>query len=645
MRDALTRLLDSPRVVLWAGAISLALGLFFTFVWAPHPWGWEGIDQYHELARALARGEPFGTTDVPWGYAYFVAALYALFGERPWLPVVVQVLANAAVPLLLYHLVQPLVGKRTAALASLLVGVFSFNTIYASIQASDAICTVLFIASLLSFARGYTTGRTSHFVLSGILTGLVPQFRPNMILFPFVMAATFVAIAPRSRRTLLHAFVFIAVVAAALAPWTIRNYRLTGMLLPTSTHGGVQLWYGTLQVGPYLESRAYNPRSAFEPSTFDYTSIAGQPIVIEADRRDCSTPGAAVTLVYWTDRDTRRITLAPSRTTSDQLAFEIPGQQTDTAVYYQFRAEPDGLETPASVFFVSADHLGDLDRHGDMLDIFDLVRLIRHVAWHDQLPYSPRLDMDRDGNTDIGDLIQLVVRLLGGRATADIVSGLAVGPDRSVLRLADGTELEVPRNFSGRITDLEIRGPLDRAIISAHRPINEPPPQPAGSHSCLPVGEVRVNDVFYRREPHQMRRYTSLAADNIRRAPVAFVTASAYRMFRLFVVRGAEDRLTAQQFAGSRLVYLAGLILSVSYLLVFAAGVVIAWKRHRPVLLLVIPIIYVPITICFVLTNMRYTITVQPLMFTFVALALVTAFGLDVPKAAHGRLSREPQPR
>ena len=38
------------------------------------------------------------------------------------------------------------------------------------------------------------------------------------------------------------------------------------MFLPTSTHGGVQLWYGTLQVGPYLESRAHNPRSIFDSS-------------------------------------------------------------------------------------------------------------------------------------------------------------------------------------------------------------------------------------------------------------------------------------------------------------------------------------------------------------------------------------------
>jgi hypothetical protein len=86
--------LDSGTTVAVASLITLALGLFFTFVWAPHPWGWQGIDQYHELAKALARGEPFGTTDVPWGYAYYGAFFYWLFGDHVLLPVLVQVFIN-----------------------------------------------------------------------------------------------------------------------------------------------------------------------------------------------------------------------------------------------------------------------------------------------------------------------------------------------------------------------------------------------------------------------------------------------------------------------------------------------------------------------------------------------------------------------
>ena len=82
--------------------------------------------------------------------------------------------------------------------------------------------------------------------------------------------------------------------------------------------------------------------------------------------------------------------------------------------------------------------------------------------------------------------------------------------------------------------------------------------------------EVRANTVFYRREPHLMRRYMALAIDNIGRDPLAFVAASAYRMVRLFIIRGSDDVHATQQFSGARLAYAAGTILSAAYFLVFA---------------------------------------------------------------------------
>jgi len=59
--------------------------------------------------------------------------------------------------------------------------------------------------------------------------------------------------------------------------------------------------------------------------------------------------------------------------------------------------------------------------------------------------------------------------------------------------------------------------------------------------------------------------------------------------------------------------------------------VAIAWRARSPFLYALIPIAYVPLTICFVLTNQRYTITVQPLMFVFVAIAAAAVLGLARP--------------
>src|SRR4029077_4317539 len=104
----------SRAIVIAASCVTLAIGLAFVFVRAPHPWGWEGFDHYHELALALARGGPFPTIDVPWGYAYFLAAFYRVAGDHPWVPLTAQVVLNALVPPLLYALVRRDLGERIA---------------------------------------------------------------------------------------------------------------------------------------------------------------------------------------------------------------------------------------------------------------------------------------------------------------------------------------------------------------------------------------------------------------------------------------------------------------------------------------------------------------------------------------------------
>jgi hypothetical protein len=639
MRATLARLLDSPAVPAVAGAISLALGLCFMFVWAPHPWGWQGIDAYHELARALARGDMFPTTDVPWGYAYYAAFFYRVFGERLWAPLLGQVIANAFVPLLLYRLVLPLAGRRTAALAAIIAGIFSFNTVYASTQASDAICTVLFMCALVSLSRGWRTSSTAAFALSGVLFGIVPQFRPNLVLLPAIIIAGYVLWRRLQRRALMHAVVFSLLVAAMQAPWIVRNYRLTGLVLPTSTHGGIQLWYGTLQVGATLDSRAHNPRSFFDSAAFDYASLHDATVIVQGDYSPCFGGAAELRLVYWTDRDGTRRRVPLLERAGYLVRFAIPPQPMPTAVYYFFE-ESDGAVTHTTpvegaanpwVVFVSDDHLADLDRHDDILDIFDIGRMMRHLAWREPVRAADKLDFDRDGAITGKDLSAAVSAVLPDpREAASLPPRFESTDAVARLTFGDGSHLDMPRQFGGRQTDFAVDGTIAGALISSHRTFTSiaHPPRRLEPGQCTFIGAVGVNRVFYRLEPHMMGRYLALAYDNIGRDPMAFALASAYRAVRLFLIVGTDDPNTAQQFSSSRIVYAAGTVLSASYLAVFIAGVIIAWRQRSALLLFLVPIIYVPLTICFVLTNMRYTVTMQPLMFAFVAVAILAAVGV-----------------
>ena len=206
----------------------------------------------------------------------------------------------------------------------------------------------------------------------------------------------------------------------------------------------------------------------------------------------------------------------------------------------------------------------------------------------------------------------------------------------------DGSSWSVPRSFANNLADIVVtlEGEMASTLVASRRTFTSLITPPSAASACLPAVEVRANARFNWREPHMMNRYMALAADNIRRDPGGFMLASLYRMVRLFIVYGTDDRATSQQFRGSNLVYAVGFAASVGYLAVFLAGVWVAARRRSALLLFLIPIVYVPVTICFVLTNMRYTVTVQPLMFTFVALAAIAALGLDVSATAEPSAKR-----
>lgn len=629
LTDRLLRRLDSPRVPLAAAALALLLGLVFAFVRAPHPWDWRGIDEYHDLAVALARHGTFETLDRPWGYAGFVAAFYALFGERPWIPVTAQVIANAAIPLLLYRLVCALDVPRTAALAALLAGAFSFNTVYASILASDAPCTVIVMAALLFFVRGLQSSGTAAFAASGLLLGLAAQFRPNLLLLPLVLAGASALRGWRAPGRAAGAAVLVGTAALALAPWTIRNYALTGLFLPTSTRGAIQLWYGSLQVGPYLENRTRNPRSALETPVFDYTTLAGRPMLVTVDAAGCGSEAGHLALRYWTDRAPDPALATPSAVRGSRVEFTLPGQPIPTAVYYQLAV--DGHDAgPPGVFFVSDDHLGDMDRHGDLLDVFDVIRLVRHVAWEEPLADAPSLDLDGDGAIGPADIELAVTLLVGGHPP---VEGLDSHPRAAQIVFADGSHVRVPRAFGGRLSEIEVEEGAARRLLHARRSLAADTWASDGG-TCPPGTAAAINDVFHAREIDAMRRHVALARDNIAREPLAFAAAAAYRAVRLFIVRGTADPSAAYQFEGSRLVYGAATIASAALFALCLAGVALAWRRRAPLLWLALPIAYVPATIAILLTNQRYTLTVQPLMFAFAAAALLALAARPRPVAA-----------
>src|SRR5207244_8703520 len=169
---------------------------------------------------ALARGEMFPTLEVPWGYPAFLAVFYRAFGDRQWIPLVAQVLLNSTVPLMLYAAVRGRIGDREARVAALLVGVCSFNTVYASTQTSDSLGTVLFVAAAYLFVRAWDAPRARTFAAAGLVAGMAMQVRPSFLLLPFWLAGVWLLLRPRT--AVRQCTLFFLAACVAVMPWVVR---------------------------------------------------------------------------------------------------------------------------------------------------------------------------------------------------------------------------------------------------------------------------------------------------------------------------------------------------------------------------------------------------------------------------------------
>jgi len=371
---------------------------------------------------------------------------------------------------------------------------------------------------------------------------------------------------------------------------------------------------------------------------FEYSSLDRVPLIVEADTKMCAAGRlAAASIVFWTDRDPARNEVFGA--IGDRVvSFAIPPSPAPSVVYYYLRTRwstangAASADTPIAgdaapfVYFISTNHLGDLDAHDDVVDIFDLIRAVRHRAWGEPA-----------GAADVEAIADALTRRFDPGRSKPAVQSLVSDARSARLTFIDGSSIVVPRTWRGRITDVAFDGALATGALSStvRRAIRSTgsTADAASPAACSGIEHVRVNDVFYRREPHMARRYVALAVDNIGRDPGGFALASLYRALRVFVVSGTADPQTAQQFRASRPVYAVATIVSATYVALFVAGAAAAWRRGAPVGLPLLLIAYVPATIAPMLTNMRYSVTVQPLIFIFIAYALTTRLHA-APRAA-----------
>ncbi|HEV2200134.1 MAG TPA: glycosyltransferase family 39 protein [Bryobacteraceae bacterium] len=204
------------------------------------------------LAQRILNGEgytlpiPFGLDPQPRvepaflkapGYPYLLAALFRITGISFWF-FPIQCLFTGGLSVLLAAITNDVFGSPVAALyAGIGAAVHPVLVNLASQLYNENIFFFLFLVTVFLYLRWFRAPSVKRALLCGVAAGLTALIRES-VLAPFAALVVLAAVwLGRKDRTagLLSAGALAAGLAVVVLPWTVRNYVVTGVLVPIST--------------------------------------------------------------------------------------------------------------------------------------------------------------------------------------------------------------------------------------------------------------------------------------------------------------------------------------------------------------------------------------------------------------------------
>jgi len=278
--------LTPSRILGWRFAphAVLAVALVARLVWAlsrPEQFTFPDSGRYHGVARNIVSGrgmvlsrayrylipsgddvETYYAHSDP-GYSVFLAGLYTVGLDSRRAVRVAQALLDTATVLLVMLLGWRLFGRCAGVAAGAVAALEPLLVFFSGMVLTETLFTLLLTGSLVALVASRGPGgdgadecepeqrsvarRMLAAAAWGALAGVGSLVKSAFFMFLPMVAAADVIIArgPERRSRMKAQALALAVWAAVLAPWTVRNAVLLGEFVPTTTRNGIAL-YGSL---------------------------------------------------------------------------------------------------------------------------------------------------------------------------------------------------------------------------------------------------------------------------------------------------------------------------------------------------------------------------------------------------------------
>ncbi len=230
-------------------------------------------DEWHPLGANLAVYGVLGMEKEPWilrppGYPAFVALLLRASGPPPastwaWrlqsrpLVYAAQAVLLAATATLLFLWLSSWMRLEIALAGALLFGVNPLVLAWIGLLHYTTLHLLGLVAGMWALQWALREPvRQARLAAAGVLLGLVTLVRPVTLPLPlFVLAALALARPGSWLQAARGAAVFALGTAAAVLPWTARNYVVSGRVVPVNLQAGVVFWAATEKPLPWDPDR------------------------------------------------------------------------------------------------------------------------------------------------------------------------------------------------------------------------------------------------------------------------------------------------------------------------------------------------------------------------------------------------------
>lgn len=200
---------------------------------------------YHRLATDLLRTGQYGgnpeydsshhvATVRPPGYPLFVAAVYAIFGARPWVVLLIHVLLSAVSAMLVVGTVRAALEERSAVIAGIMfalhpVPAFTVVTMYSETLFVFLLCLLLYAmtsAQRLLQSAATPTWTMVMWGVVGLIAGISTTVRVGLLYFAPLLMLLWIGMTPSPLRQRMGCLLAAtAGFALPLVPWSLHNHQ------------------------------------------------------------------------------------------------------------------------------------------------------------------------------------------------------------------------------------------------------------------------------------------------------------------------------------------------------------------------------------------------------------------------------------